>query len=92
MSESKPVRLDSGQNTNWHTDAAPVAILNDASTLHDRIAYLWGLTNQLADFADILAGHEIADVNRVATMLQWHIQPMIGLLERMAEESQPGGA
>jgi hypothetical protein len=89
MSENT-LRLDSGQNGNWNARAAPVAILNDASTLHERLAYLWGLVDQLAGIVNIMTQHNNQDVSCAANSLYWHIQPMASLLGRMADDTRPG--
>jgi hypothetical protein len=89
MPSNAPLRLDSGQNSNFDGHAAPVAILNDASTLHERLAYLWGLVDQLAGIVNIMAQHNNQDVSCAANSLHWHIQPMASLLERMADDTRP---
>ena len=92
MSKANILRLDSGQNCNWNGDAAPVAILNERSTLHDRLAYLHGLVDQMSSLANILAYHQQHEVKDVASALYWHIKPMAALLAHMAEETQHEGS
>ena len=92
MSKANILRLDSGQNCNWNGDAAPVAVLNERSTLHDRLAYLHGLTDQLSSLATILGHHKLCEVTDVASVIFWHVQPMAALLEHMAEETQHEGS
>jgi len=88
MSTTIPLRLDSGQNCNFVGGGGAVAILNDASALHDRIGYLWGLTDQLSTLVDVFMHHDSEHVKDVATALYWHIKPMAALLEHMADETQ----
>lgn len=87
MSSNPPLRLDSGHNIAWKIHAAPVAILNAESTLHDRLAYLWAQADQVLELALVLGGHEKEDVSRAGAILERHLQPMANLLAHMAEET-----
>lgn len=78
-----PLRLDAGNNTNWQVDAKPVAILNEASTLHERIAYCWGLANALQDLACFLNESQCSDVSRVAGLFFNQTAPLVEMLSHL---------
>lgn len=82
-----PLRLDAGHNTNWQVDAQPAAILNEASTLHERIAYCWGLANAMHDLACFLSESERSDVRRVSGMFTNQTAPLLSMLEHLASET-----
>ena len=95
------LRLDSGQNDNWCTNAGPVAILNPASTLHERIAYCWAVANDLQALSELLSLSREPDLSRMACLFLNQVKPLVEMLEclgtdtRMAEylEAQKiGGA
>ena len=82
-----PLRLDAGHNTNWQVDAQPVAILNETSTLHERIAYCWGLANAMHDLACFLSESERSDVRRVSGMFTNQTAPLLSMLEHLSSET-----
>ena len=82
------VRLDAHQNANWTSSATPVAILNTESTLHDRIAYCWGLANQLHILSDILAEHENPEVQQVVALFGCQLMPLQVMLETLGSDTQ----
>ena len=82
-----PLRLDAGHNTNWQIDAQPVAILNEVSTLHERIAYCWGLANAMHDLACFLSESECSDVRRVSGMFVNQTAPLLSMLENLGSET-----
>ena len=49
-----PLCLDAWSTNNWNLDAQPVAILNEASTLHERVAYCHGLAHGMQKVAELL--------------------------------------
>ena len=77
------VRLDAYQNDNWASSDVPVAILNTESTLHDRIAYCWGLANQLYVLSDLLAEHENREIQQVAALFGSQLKPLEVMLEKL---------
>lgn len=81
------MRLDWGMSTNWNVDAQPVAILNEASTQHERIAYCWGLANRLLELSAFLNEHQSSEVARVAGLFFNDITLLEDMLERMGSDS-----
>jgi hypothetical protein len=88
---SSPLRLDAFQSDNWSSSATPVAILNTQSTLHERIAYCWGLANQLHVLSDFLAQHENPEIQQAATLFGSQLQPLVTMLKKLGSDTQPGG-
>jgi hypothetical protein len=84
---TEPLRLDAGHNTNWQVEAKPVAILNEASTLHERIAYCWGLANAMQDLACFLNESECSDVRRVSGLFFNQTAPLVKMLDHMGSET-----
>ncbi|OGB27102.1 MAG: hypothetical protein A3I66_19100 [Burkholderiales bacterium RIFCSPLOWO2_02_FULL_57_36] len=89
---AEPIRLDAGTNTNWHLSAAPVAVLNADSSLHDRLAYCWGLASRVDDITHFLAVHTDQELWRVAMLLESQVAPLLAMLEALAETTIPGRA
>ena len=92
-----PLRLDEGHNANWNLDAKPVAILNKDSTLHERLAYCWGLAASLDDLAMLLNQSSVPDVARISGLFNSRLQPLVAMLERLgsdtgSQDSDTGGA
>ncbi|CAM3757230.1 hypothetical protein [Polaromonas hydrogenivorans] len=83
-----PLRLDARNNTNWNIDAQPVAILNEASTLHERLAYCWGLARGIEDLSELLCGSKSEDVARTSGFFTNQIAPLVAMLERMAADTR----
>jgi hypothetical protein len=88
---SNALRLDAGHNTNWNLNAQPVAILNEASTLHERIAYCWGLSNDLLSLSAFLNEHQSSDVARVSGLFFNQIMLLTDMLHHMGQESSKNG-
>ncbi len=86
---SEPLRLDAFQSDNWSNSATPVAILNTESTLHQRIAYCWGLANQLHIFSDFLVQHENSEIRQVAQQYLSQLQPLVNLLNKLGTDTRP---
>ncbi|MFZ3141161.1 hypothetical protein [Polaromonas sp.] len=82
------LRLDMGHNTNWRRDAAPVAILNEASTLHERIAYCWGLAQQLLDLSEFLHDSQDPSVARVSGLFSNHLTPLANMLDHLGDSTR----
>jgi hypothetical protein len=90
---SNALRLDSWSSTNWNVDAQPVAILNEASTLHERIAYCWGLSNDLLDLSAFLNEHQSSEISRVSGLFFDRISVLTDMLDHLGDEtSKNGGA
>ena len=87
------LRLDSGQNDNWCTNAGPVASLNPASTQHERIAYCWAVANDLKDLSFLLVNQNDSDISRLAGLFLNQIKPLVSMLEHLGTTTrQNGGA
>lgn len=88
---STPVRLDAFQGDNWTSSTNPVAILNTESTLHERIAYCWGLANQLHVLSDFLIQHENPEIQQAAALFGCQLQPLENMLKQLGSDTRPGG-
>lgn len=82
-----PLRLDAWNTNNWHIDAQPVAILNEASTLHERVAYCHGLASGIQDLAELLYESDSDGVARAAGFFFSQIVPLVTMLERMGSDT-----
>lgn len=93
MADNTPemIRLDASHNTNWRIDAGPVAVLNPASTLHDRIAYCWGLAAQLHDLSQFLNESDTPEVRRVSSTFFCQLVPLVAVLERLGSDTNQMG-
>jgi len=84
------VRLDAHQSDNWISSTTPVAILNTESTLHERVAYCWGLATQLHVLSDLLAQHENPEIQQVAAQYGFQLIPLMATLHKIGSDTQPG--
>ena len=83
------IRLDAGQNDNWCTDAGPVAVLNLASTLHERIAYCWGAASDLQQLSELLVNQgSSSEVDRLACLFLNQLKPLVGMLECLGTDTR----
>ena len=83
-------RLDAGCNGNWDgVDATPVAILNTDSTLHERIAYCYGMGEMVANLADLCRFDDNADIQRVGALLHHQIKPLMEVLHVIGCSTHP---
>lgn len=89
---AEPIRLDDASNTNWHLNAAPVAVLNPDSSLHDRLAYCWGLASRLNEMTQLLGVHGDFELQRVSMLFGCHVTPLLAVLDLMASDTAPGRA
>jgi hypothetical protein len=83
---SNLVRLDGYQADNWSGET-PVAILNSAASLHEQIAYCWGLTNEMRVMADLLCSHEVADIKELAALFGCRLQPLEAVLKKLGSDT-----
>lgn len=81
------VRLDTGRNTNWRINAQPVAILNEASTPHERVAYCWGLSTDLLDLSSILIEHQSPEVARTSGLFFNQLTVLVDVLNRLGSDT-----
>ena len=86
---SAPIRLDAYQSTKWHANFTPVAILNTESTLHQRIAYCWGLAHQLVIMSDFLIEHQNPEFRQIGELFDSQLQPLVTLLDKLGADTRP---
>ncbi|MCB8747646.1 hypothetical protein LHU53_12095 [Rhodoferax sp. U2-2l] len=94
---SNHIRLDACCNDNWRGESAPpVAILNPETTLHDRIAYCWGLGAQIEELSMLLLDTPADSAqSRIGTLLKHNIDPLMAVLHELGCSTLPnkfGGA
>lgn len=89
--KAEALRLDAFHNQNWRVDAGPVAILNQASTTHERIAFCWGLAAQIDTLAQMLATANDRAAWPVGGLLQSFATPLVAMLDRLANDSRTDG-
>lgn len=82
-----PLCLDAWSTNNWHFDAQSVAILNEASTLHERVAYCHGLAHGLQKVAELLYENDSEGVASAAGFFYSQITPLVAMLERMGADT-----
>jgi len=82
-----PLRLDAWTTNNWNVDAQPVAVLNEASTLHERVAYCHGLASGIQDLAELLYDSNSEGVARAAGFFFSQIVPLVAMLERLGADT-----
>ena len=87
---SEMVRLDAN-NDNWTCSDTAVAILNTASTLHERIAFCWNLANQLHVLSELLAQHENREIQDVAALFGCQLKPLEAMLHNLGSSTPPSG-
>ena len=85
----KLVSLSSIMNTNWDANAAPVAVLNHASSVHDRVAYAWQLACDLNQLSDLFEDSREPSLQRAASMLEMHISPLVTVLDQLGNQTAP---
>ena len=83
----KPVSLDSGRCGNWHVDTKPVAVLNDAASLHERIAYCWGMVNSFRTMVGLLMDHRDETMSELADVLWRESARLEVMLEQLGGET-----
>lgn len=82
-----PLRLDSSYSKNWNPYAESAVVLNEASTLHERVAYCYGLAHHLQEISSLLLAHSSPEVARVAGLFFDQVMPLMGTLERVGADT-----
>ena len=82
-----PLCLDAWSTNNWNLDAQPVASLNEASTLHERVAYCHGLAHGMQKVAELLYENDSEGVASAAGFFFSQITPLVAMLERMGADT-----
>lgn len=75
----KPIKaafsLDTFRTQNWDIKAQPASILNQSSTLHERVAYCWGMAIDMLEICELLNVSESVEVARVSVKVRRRCQP-----------------
>lgn len=89
MTEKKQtvVQLNDHMALNWKTDAGPVAVLNLDSTLHERIAYCFGLVSHLDVLAELGTDSKDSDVSSFASLISSALVPLLATLRNLGDET-----
>lgn len=80
---------------NWRTDGGPVLVVNQAATIHQRIALAWGMSQELETLAELAVGAPVqttalCDVlHEKAVLLQ---VLLYDLAAQTADQDAKGGA
>ena len=82
-----PLPLDCGYSRNWNPYAGSAVVLNEASTLHERVAYCWGLAHHLQEISSLLLEHSSPEVARVAGTFYEQMMPLTGMLRRVGADT-----
>ena len=80
----KPVCLDTLHPSNW-VKTGPVAVLNPASTLHERIAFSWGLAQDLLDMTELLMESSDDGISRAASHYFTRLTPLVAMLDSLGD-------
>lgn len=88
MNESKAFGLTNFRHSNWLGDV-PVAILNEASSMHDRIAFCWAAAEHLRAIAGQFTLSSNEDVSEVGSIFLSELEPLTSLLNRLGEDTRP---
>ena len=68
--------------------APPVAILNQASSLHSRLIYCVTAVDHLSMIAEVCGNHENHEVSSFATVFANQLEPLSQLLKHLAVEAE----
>lgn len=81
----KPVCLNSVNVCNWNQNAGPVVILNEQSTVHERVAYCYSQIGMLETLLVALANHTDDEVRSLAEMVEHFTYPVFLVLETIGD-------
>ena len=82
-----PFSLDPHHGQNWDVEARPVAILNEASTLHERVSHCWSLAFDLLETCDLFNEGQPTDTKRFAGLLHGRLKPLVDLLDLIGTDT-----
>ena len=85
----EPLRLDAFHNQNWEISSGPVAVLNEVSSTHERIAFCWGLSAQIQTIAHIISTSDDVSLWRFGQLLNSFSTPLEKMLERLGNDTDP---
>ncbi len=90
-SSSNLVCLDILHTSNRLPDAAPVSVLNPASSLRDRAAFCWGLASQIREISAFISESENVETHRVGALFYNHLSPLVTVLESITDQARQEG-
>jgi hypothetical protein len=79
------VQLNDHMAQNWKFDGGPVAMLNPDSSMHERIAYCWGLAANIEAIAAMGNASADGDVSRFANLLSSTVVPLLATLGNLGD-------
>lgn len=85
----KPVCLNSVNVCNWDRNAGPVVILNEQSSIHERVSFCWDQLDMVTGLLDTLGNHNDDEIRWLAGMLENLISPVFRVLETVGDMTQP---
>lgn len=91
-SSREPLALDlESYEVISQVNAQPVAMLNEASSMLERIQYCRSVLGNLEMISTVCKLHETLEVSLLATVFSNHLVPLEKLLDRMLLDAQAGG-
>lgn len=88
---TSPLNVGGWMHTNWNANAQPVAVLNEASGLHDRVAYCYGLAANAKALIDVLETNGDGELSAVCALVSSYIEPMVAVLDVLGSETRNSG-
>lgn len=82
-----PLALNAAQGGNWKFKHAPVAVMNEATTHHERIAYCYDLAIRVCTLVDLMQASDDGDLQRFGALLNVFSDPLARLLDRAGGDS-----
>lgn len=74
---------------NWCPDEAPPLLVNQAATVHAKLAWCWGEMNQIDDLAQVMCTSANEDLARIGNLLVNKAMGLIAMLEHVAIATKP---
>lgn len=74
------VQLNDHMACNWTFAARPIAVLNLDSSIHERVAYCWGLAANLDALAELGASSGDVDVSNFSNLVSSMLVPLLATL------------
>ena len=74
------------------TDAPPVAILNNESSMQHRLVYCECVAANLENIAELGSGHENTDVQSLAAIFSNQLHPLLNMLKALVIQGENGGS
>ena len=83
----EPVSLTSLKNSNWRLNVRPAAVLNNATSVHDKVAYCWAAVRSYRQLASLLLHSEDEEVSALADVFWQDSASLETLLELLGAET-----